>query len=204
MKTWNKNINVPNGLSVLRILLIPPFVYYYMNEQIFPAAVCLVLSGLSDMFDGMIARRFHQFTEIGKLLDPLADKLTQGTVAICLAIKMPVLIPFLAVFVLKELAMLFAGFFLVLKKKKRPSGAMWYGKVGTVLFYLSFTIIVALKGIWNIENLTVNVILLSITALFMLFALYKYFRVFLTLLHSTDPKDSIDLKSDIKARREPE
>ncbi|HIU31236.1 MAG TPA: hypothetical protein IAB66_03640 [Candidatus Caccousia avistercoris] len=81
---------------------------------------------------------------------------------------------------------------------------MWYGKVGTVLFYLSFTIIVALKGIWNIENLTVNVILLSITALFMLFALYKYFRVFLTLLHSTDPKDSIDLKSDIKARREPE
>ncbi|MFR8531522.1 MAG: CDP-alcohol phosphatidyltransferase family protein [Anaeromassilibacillus sp.] len=53
MKNWNKNINVPNALSLFRIVLIGPFVYYFLHDQILPAAICLVLSGLSDMFDGM-------------------------------------------------------------------------------------------------------------------------------------------------------
>src|SRR5699024_7769247 len=111
--------------------------------------------------------------------------------------------PLLAVFVIKEVLMLIGGTYLVLKAKKRPSGAMWYGKVGTILFYISFGVIVALRGIWQIKILPLDVALLSITAIFMLYALYRYFRIFLTLLHSTDPKDSIDLKADIKARREP-
>ena len=203
MKIRNKNINVPNALSLFRILLIAPFVYYYIHRQIVPAIVCLLLSGLSDMFDGMIARRFNQFTELGQMLDPVADKLTQGTVAICLAVDHPILLPVLAIFVIKEVAMLIGGAYLVFHAKKRPSGAMWYGKVGTILFYLSFGLIVVLKGIWNIEVMPLSVTLLTITALFMLYALYRYVRVFLSLLHSSDPKDSIDLKADIKARREP-
>ena len=103
MKHWNKNINIPNALSVLRILIIIPFVYFFMNMRILEAMACLVISGLSDMFDGMIARRFNQFTELGKMLDPVADKLTQVTVVICLAIQNPILIPLLAIFVIKEL-----------------------------------------------------------------------------------------------------
>ena len=146
MKNWNKNINVPNALSLFRIVLIVPFVYYFLHEQIVPAAACLVLSGLSDMFDGMIARKFHQITELGKMLDPVADKLTQGTVAVCLAIEQPVLIPLLAIFIVKELLMLVAGSFLVLKKKKRPTGSKWYGKVATILFYFSFTILLRLNN----------------------------------------------------------
>ena len=203
MKIRNKNINVPNALSLLRILLIAPFVYYYIQRQIVPAIICLLLSGLSDMLDGKIARRFNQFTEVGQMLDPVADKLTQGTVAICLAVDHPILLPVLAIFVVKELAMLIGGAYLVKKKKKRPSGAMWYGKVGTILFYFSFGLIVALKGIWHIEILPLSIALLTITAIFMLYALYRYFRIFLTLLHSSDPKDAIDLKADITARREP-
>lgn len=203
MKIRNKNINVPNALSLLRILLIAPFVYYYIQRQIVPAIVCLLLSGLSDMLDGKIARRFNQFTEVGQMLDPVADKLTQGTVAICLAVDHPILLPVLAIFVVKELTMLIGGAYLVFKAKKRPSGAMWYGKVGTILFYFSFGLIVALKGIWHIEILPLSIALLTITAIFMLYALYRYFRIFLTLLHSSDPKDAIDLKADITARREP-
>ena len=99
--------------------------------------------------------------------------------------------------------MLIGGAYLVFKAKKRPSGAMWYGKVGTILFYFSFGLIVALKGIWHIEILPLSIALLTITAIFMLYALYRYFRIFLTLLHSSDPKDAIDLKADITARREP-
>lgn len=201
MKNWNKNINVPNALSLFRIVLIGPFVYYFLHDQILPAAICLVLSGLSDMFDGMIARKFNQITELGKMLDPVADKLTQGTVAVCLAIEQPVLIPLLAIFILKELLMLVAGTFLVLKKKKRPTASKWYGKVATILFYFSFVVIVAMKGFFQAENLAVTITLLSVTAAFMIYAFIQYVKIFLQLLHSTDPKDEIDLKADIRAKK---
>lgn len=192
MKTRNKNMNIPNALSILRILLIVPFVIYFVTGQIWQAALMLIISGLSDMFDGMIARRFDQQTELGQMLDPLSDKLTQGAVAVCLAVEQPVLIPLLAIFVLKEILMLGAAC-LLLKKKKRPGGSKWYGKIATVLFYVSFTIIVALKGIWQIENLAITVTLLSITAAFMIYAFVQYFKTFLVTLHSNDPKYAIDI-----------
>ncbi|XOQ47437.1 MAG: CDP-diacylglycerol--glycerol-3-phosphate 3-phosphatidyltransferase [Eubacteriales bacterium] len=202
MKNRNKNINIPNGLSVLRILLIIPFVYYFMRDELIPAGVVLILSGLSDMFDGLIARKFNQFTELGQMLDPLSDKLTQGAVAVCLAIKQPVLIPLLGIFVVKEILMVFAACLLI-KKKKRPTGSKWYGKVATVLFYISFAVIVAMKGIWHMENMTVTVSLLSITAAFMIYAFIQYFKIFQSILHSDDPKDAIDFNEvmDKKAFR---
>ena len=145
MKEWNKNITIPNLLSVLRILLILPFVYFFMTGKCINGWAYAGDFRLSDLFDGMIARRFNQVTDLGKMLDPVADKLTQGTVAICLAIWEPVLLPILAIFIVKELAMLAGGIYLVLKKEKRPTAAKWYGKVGTTLFYLSFTVIVAMR-----------------------------------------------------------
>ncbi|MCY1713774.1 CDP-alcohol phosphatidyltransferase family protein [Caproiciproducens galactitolivorans] len=201
MKNRNKNINIPNGLSILRILLIIPFVYYFMRNELVPAGIVLILSGLSDMLDGMIARKFNQFTELGQMLDPLSDKLTQGAVAVCLAIEQPVLIPLLGIFVLKEVLMVVAACLLI-KKKKRPTGSRWYGKVATVLFYISFAVIVAMK-IWNMENLTVTIVLLSITAAFMIYAFIQYFKIYLSILHSDDPKDAIDFNEvmDKKAFR---
>lgn len=204
MKRWNKNINIPNALSVLRIILIVPFVYFFMNGKILEAVACLVLSGLSDMFDGMIARKFNQFTELGKMLDPVADKLTQVTIVICLAVQNPILIPLLAIFVIKEVLMVIGASYLVFKVKKRPRASKWYGKGATVMFYISMTIIVGLKGIWNIEILPLSVALLSVTALMMLYALYEYFKIFRELLHSNDPKDSIDLKADLRGERQEE
>ena len=192
MKNRNKNINIPNGLSILRVILIIPFVIYFMRDDIISAAIVLVISGLTDMFDGMIARRFNQFTELGQMLDPLSDKLTQGAVAVCLAVKQPDLIPLLGIFVLKEILMVGAACVLI-KKRKRPGGSNWYGKVATILFYISFTIIVALKGIWGIENLAVTVTLLSITAAFMIYAFVQYLKIYLSILHSDDPKYAMDM-----------
>lgn len=193
MERKNKNLNVPNALTVLRILLIIPFVWLFVENKIIPAAVVLVVSGLTDMFDGMIARRFHQFTELGQMLDPLSDKMTQGAVVICLAVEQPVLIPLLAIFVVKEVLMVAGGIYL-LKKNKRPGGSLWYGKTATVLFYISFTVIVALKGIWGIESLPVPILLLSVTAAFMIFAFVKYAKIFLTIVRSDDPQYTIDIK----------
>lgn len=200
MEKKNKNLNVPNALTVLRILLIIPFVAFFVQEEIVPAGIVLAVSGLTDMLDGMIARRFHQFTELGQMLDPLADKLTQGAVAICLAVEQPMLIPLLAIFVVKEILMVAGGIYL-LRKNKKPGGSEWYGKTATVLFYISFTVIVALKGIWGIDNLTVTITLLSITAAFMIFAFVQYAKIFFTIIHSDDPKYRIDIQEVIDKKK---
>ena len=77
---------VPNILSLFRIALIPVLVLTYLScDDIWLPASVLVLSGLTDLLDGWIARHFNQISEIGKLLDPIADKLTQFTVVVCLA-----------------------------------------------------------------------------------------------------------------------
>ncbi|XOQ43867.1 MAG: CDP-diacylglycerol--glycerol-3-phosphate 3-phosphatidyltransferase [Clostridium sp.] len=201
MQSRNKNFNVPNILTIVRIFLIIPFVVYYTQDQILNAAAILLLSGLTDMLDGIIARKCHQITELGQMLDPLSDKLTQGAVAICLAVKQPILIPFLAIFVIKETLMVCAGIFLISRKKKRPGASKWFGKTATVLFYISFGTIVLLKGIWGIENLYVSVTLLSITAAFMVYAFIRYAKIYFDIIRSDDPKYKIDIQEVMDRKR---
>lgn len=184
---FKRNCTVPNALSLLRILVIAPCIKFFLDENYIGAAVMLVISGLSDMFDGMIARRFNQFTPLGAMLDPVADKLTLAAVVICMGVKFPVIVPVVVLLIFKELSMLAAGAVL-LKKRKRPPAARWYGKVGTAVFYLSVTIIVGLKAIWNIDNPVITVSLLSLTAICMLFALVNYFMVFLQIMKETPDK----------------
>lgn len=193
-KQYNKNLNVPNTLTVIRFFLIIPFVYYFMNNSYLAAFIVLGISGVTDMLDGMIARKFNQFTELGQMLDPLFDKMTQAAVAVCFAIKEPNLIPLLAIFVVKESLMVAGAINLISRNKKRPGGSKWYGKVATVLFYFSFGILVALKWIWNYESLLLNVVLLSITAAFMIYAFIRYAKIYVQILHSDDPQYNIDIR----------
>lgn len=204
VKTRNKNLTVPNALSVLRILIIPFFAWFFLRGQLVVAAVLLVVSGLSDAFDGLIARRFNQITELGKMLDPLADKLTQGVVALCLAIKFPIICPLLIVFILKELLML-VGAAVLLKRKKRPCAAMWYGKVATVLFYVSVSVIVVMDGFFTIRPLVFDIIsyvLLLLTMGMMIYSGFKYFQIFRVILKSDNEEYQFDLPDEIRARRE--
>ena len=99
-------LTVPNAMSALRILLVPFFAALYLRGHVAWAVALLVLSGITDMLDGLIARRFNQITDLGKMLDPFADKLTQGVVALCIAIRFSSIRPLLALFILKELLML--------------------------------------------------------------------------------------------------
>lgn len=191
MTYHNKNLNIPNALTVLRIILIIPFAIFYVNKQYIPAVVVLIISGITDALDGFIARNFNQFTELGKMLDPLSDKLTQGSVALCLAIQYPILLPFFLIFIIKEAGMVIAALVLI-KKRKKPCGSKWYGKIATILFYISFVIIVAMR-IWDIDNMTLTVVLLSITASFMIYALIRYFVIFLSILKSDDPENHLDI-----------
>ena len=201
-KPINQNLTVPNALSVLRILIIPFFAGFFMRDQLAAAVVLLVLSGLSDCVDGFIARRLNQVTELGKMLDPLADKLTQGVVALCLAMKFPVIGPVLLVFILKELVMLCCAIGL-LKKKKRPCAAQWYGKVATVMFYVSVALIVVMDGFLHVEGLAFQVIsyvLLILTAAMMIYSAVRYFQIFLKILRSDDEKYELSLSDEIRAK----
>ena len=190
-KPINQNLTVPNALSVLRIIVIPFFAWFFMHDQLAIAVALLVLSGLSDCVDGFIARKLNQVTELGKMLDPLADKLTQGVVALCLAIKFPVICPALLVFILKELVML-CGAILLLKKKKRPCAAQWYGKVATVM-----------DGFLHVEGVAFQVIsyvLLGLTAAMMIYSAVKYAQIFLKILRSDDSKYDLSLTDEIRAK----
>lgn len=177
-----ENLNIPNILSLARIIIIVPFVLYFLNDDYLASAFVLIVSGFSDMFDGMIARSLGQITPLGKVLDPLADKLTLTAVIICMGIKFPEIVPFVVILILKDLSMLIAGSFLI-KKGVEPPAARWYGKVATVFFYVSVIIIVALKAIWGVNRPIVSISLLSVTSAFMLFALFKYFIIFLKLIN---------------------
>lgn len=201
-KPINQNLTVPNALSVLRIIVIPFFAWFFMHDQLAIAVALLVLSGLSDCVDGFIARKLNQVTELGKMLDPLADKLTQGVVALCLAIKFPVICPALLVFILKELVML-CGAILLLKKKKRPCAAQWYGKVATVMFYISVSVIVVIDGFFPVKPVTFEVVayvLLILTAAMMIYSAVRYFQIFLTILRSEDGEYELSLKDEIRAK----
>ena len=201
-KPRNQNLTVPNAMSIFRIVVVPFFAYFFLKGNLKLAVLLLLLSGLSDLFDGMIARKFNQVTELGKMLDPFADKLTQGVVALCLAIKFPVICPVLLIFIAKELAMLCCAVVL-LRRKKRPCAAMWYGKVATVMFYVSVSVIVVMDGFFTVRAVVfdwVSNILLIVTAAMMLYSAVKYFQIFREILHSEDEKDKLNLPDEIRAK----
>ena len=168
---------LPNILSIVRLLLIPVFVNVYLRAEEQPwfyiSAGILLLSGLTDLLDGLIARRFHLITPLGKILDPLADKLTQATVCICLAVRIPQLWMILVIFIAKEVIMLLAGAGLY-RRHRHIDGAKWFGKLYTVVFYLFMLIIVAVPS-WSMTTL---IWMLCVVGVFMLFAFVMYLPVF--------------------------
>lgn len=198
----NKSFNIPNSLSVIRILIIPFFAYFYLIEEIIMATILITLSGISDALDGFIARKFNQITPLGKILDPFADKLTQVVLALCVGMKYSFLLPILLVFLFKEIAMIVMGSVL-LKKKKNPGSAKWYGKISTVMFYISIIIIVIMSYTEMNETdfVVISLSLLGITAVLMLYSAIRYFAIFKVIINSNDEKYDFDLKDEIKLKK---
>lgn len=125
---------IPNILTSFRIILIPIFIYFFLNNQFSLSSKIFVISGLTDLFDGYIARRFNAQSRWGEGYDPLADKLTIIFVVLCLAFK-GLLSGFISFFLLlKEILMISLGLYMYNNKIKVKSD--WFGKLGTLLFYL--------------------------------------------------------------------
>ena len=179
IKNWKKEIlTIPNLLSMFRLLLIPVYIVLYLKARepadYFLAAAILAVSCLTDMIDGKIARQFNLITTVGKILDPLADKATQFSLILCLALKYPVLWYLVVLFVIKESFMLIAGG-IRLKKGKMLKGALLSGKICTTVLFVSLILMVLLP---NLSSFAVNTIAI-VDTLFMLFAFADYALAYL-------------------------
>lgn len=151
IKDWKKEIfTIPNILSMFRLLLIPLYVSIYLNAKqeadYYLAAAILAVSCLTDLIDGQIARRFHMISTVGKVLDPFADKVTQFTLVLCLAIKYPVLWSLVVLILVKELFQLTAGI-LNFKKGRMLKGAQFTGKICTTVLFISLIVLVMMPDI---------------------------------------------------------
>ena len=174
IKDWKRELfSIPNLLSFFRLVLIPVYAYIYLNAtqayQYFIAGSIMAVSCLTDMIDGKIARHFNMITTLGKILDPVADKVTQFTLTLCLSLKYPVLLPVLSLFVVKEGFQLIAGLFFWRKGRMLP-GALMAGKVCTTVLFIS---LIALVLFPNMNPAAVNLIAL-VDSVFLFISFINY------------------------------
>lgn len=180
MKLTRKEIlSVPNIMGYFRILLIPVFMYFYFTAQelcdYYVVAVIVIVSSVTDLFDGVIARKFDMVTELGKFLDPVADKLTHFALVICLSSRYHLLYIVLVLMIIKEGFMGVMGLITIKRKGKKLDGAMWYGKLCTGTLFVTMALLLLFPEL----NLIIVNVLICICLCTMLFALAMYIPVFI-------------------------
>lgn len=164
---------IPNYLTILRLLLVPIIFGLILYEQYTFAIVFYIIANLTDILDGFIARKFDLTSDFGKLMDPLADKITQISTILALIIKR--IIPFwiLIVFSIKEIIMIIVASVLY-KKKIVTVHSKWYGKVATVLLFIAIVFTLLSETFTNLSKITIYLYYLSIAMA--LFAGVMYFK----------------------------
>jgi cardiolipin synthase len=167
--TKKQILTIPNMISFFRFLLIPVILWLYIGEKNHTAAIIVILiSGVSDIFDGIIARKFNMITDTGKVYDPLVDKLMQITALFALSVRGFVPVWCISIIIAKELIMILVG--LILYLKKIIVQASWYGKMTTVIFYIVMLLLVIFKGM----PYFVNMFLLLALVASVLFSAFAY------------------------------
>lgn len=166
----NRIITVPNILSLFRLCLIPVIVWLYCFREDYILTVVVVgISGITDIVDGFIARKFNMISNVGKIFDPIADKLTQIAIMACLLTKFGYMIIPLIIFIIKEVTMGVAALVMV-KKTKVISGANWHGKVSTVMFFA----LVAVHLIWYNIPTPVSIVFIALSTSMMVLSASLY------------------------------
>lgn len=169
--------SIPNLMGYLRIILIPVYLYLYIGadstRDYYVAAGVMFISFMTDFFDGKIARHFDMITEFGKILDPIADKLTQGTIVISFSFRYPAMAVLLVIFLLKECTMGIIGAWMM-KKGYRMDGAQMHGKICTAVLDIVMFIVLIFP---EISFLGVN-ILAVICLIFMMISFGKYLHMY--------------------------
>ena len=174
--------HVPNILTVIRFLLIPFILYFILTDKYIAAFIMLTVSGITDILDGIIARKFNCITNFGKLIDPLADKTTQISILAALTFKSIIPLWMLLVVFIKEFAMIAGASFLY--GKQLVVSSRWFGKLATVLFYIAIVCSLGITYITTYFNYSSSFILHLDEYLYYLalaatiFSLVMYFKTF--------------------------
>ena len=191
---------IPNILTAVRILLIPLFIVVFLWENgnirvgadpekegsgYVIAAIIIIISGLTDAADGFIARKFDMITDLGKVLDPFADKLTQAAVVVCLIFRYSEIWQAVAalfgIILIKEITMLVMGV-LFLKKGQDLGGAKWFGKLATIVFYVLVIILIGAPSL----STPAALVMVSVMALFAVLSFVLYMREYYRLWQSRE------------------
>lgn len=175
---------LPNLFSYFRLVLIPIFVLLYIKDFYLYAFITLVVSWVSDVADGFIARRFNMVTDLGKVLDPLADKITQGAMIICVATNYPAMWVLIGFLVVKEIAMVTMGYY-VLKLTNELNSARWYGKLCTGVLYVVMMLHVITP---NIPSPVTYGFMIACAAL-MMFSLVMYMLMYMKKINAAESAD---------------
>lgn len=165
-ETRKQMLTIPNLLSFLRLCLIPLMIWLYCSQRNYAlTAAVLILSGLTDMVDGYIARRFNMVTDFGKALDPIADKLTQAAVMFCLVTRFQMMLVPLLLLIFKEVCNGIMSL-AVIKKTGKVCGADWHGKVCTCFLYAMMFLHIVWFDIsrpWSTALISICVIMMTVS-----------------------------------------
>lgn len=169
-KYQKKILTIPNALSFLRLCLIPVIVWLYSYKQDYSLTLLvLLLSGVTDIVDGIIARKCNMVSDFGKAFDPVADKLTQIAMLFCLVSRFPYMAIPLVLLVVKEV---FTGItaLISIKRTSTVKGAVWHGKLTTVSLYS----MMAVHLLWYNIPKTLSLILVGVCIGIMLMSFIMY------------------------------
>ncbi|MBE6576682.1 MAG: CDP-alcohol phosphatidyltransferase family protein [Ruminococcaceae bacterium] len=167
--------NIPNILSIIRILLVFVFLYvFFIVDNIYVALLIFLIAGATDVVDGYLARRNNWITNLGKILDPFADKLMQCTVLVSLCIKKIVPIWFVIPFFVKEIFTLIIGL-IVIKRRSVNVVSKWYGKLAVCLFYATIAVAIICKDTLAAHPV-ITVFVFAPAVIFALAALVAYVK----------------------------
>ncbi len=170
---------VPNILTTFRLFLVPTFIWVFFTNypnQLIYAMLIFLLAGATDVVDGYIARKFNATSIVGKILDPVADKLMQITAMVCLYIKNIAPIWLLLIVILKEAALLISSF-IVMRTRNVVVVSNWLGKAAVCVFYFGVCYFIIGSKYGKVQ--TVDVIIIAalmgiITVAAFAMYLYKY------------------------------
>ena len=177
--------SVPNLMGYFRILLIPLIVWRYVTAetvtQYYTAAVIIGISGITDLLDGLIARKCHQVTKVGKVLDPVADKLTQAAVIVALATRYKLIVILIAIFIVKEGYMAVMGA-KMLKRGKMLDGARMCGKICTAALYIVMFVLILVPDI----SLPISNTLILSCIILMVYSFVTYIKIYKNMQKDLD------------------
>ena len=165
--------HVPNTLTVIRLVLVPFVVASIVLDNYLLAVILFTISSLTDILDGIIARKFNLISDFGKLVDPLADKLTQISVLLTLTIKRIIPLWIIIILLIKEFILIAGAAFLY--GKDLVVSSKWYGKLTTVLMYVAVVCSFAIRA-FNLPHFDIYIYCVVVTlAVFSLFSYIQYF-----------------------------